>query len=73
MHPELAAPSNLGKFNNTLKLRNAQGKVAQASEVRVATRYRACRSAVRGLAVYGDERRSEFGVKVVRSAASSVL
>ena len=40
MHPELAAPSNLGKFNNTMKLRNAQGQVAQADEVRVANELR---------------------------------
>lgn len=40
MRPELAAPSNLGKFNNTLKLRNAHGKVAQANEVRVANEVR---------------------------------
>ena len=40
MHPELAAPSNLGKFNNTLKLRTAQGKVAQANELRVANEVR---------------------------------
>ena len=40
MHPELAAPSNLGKFNNTLKLRNAQGKAAQADDVRVANEVR---------------------------------
>jgi hypothetical protein len=33
VHPELAAPSNLAKFNNTLKLRHAQGKAAQADEV----------------------------------------
>jgi len=40
VHPELAAPSNLGKFNNTLKLRNARGKVAQAIEVCVANEVR---------------------------------
>ena len=40
MHPELAAPSNLGKFNNTLKLRNSQRKVAQANEVRVTNEVR---------------------------------
>ena len=40
MHPELTAPSNLGKFNNTLKLRNAQGKGAEADEVCVADELR---------------------------------
>jgi len=32
VHPEPAAPANPGKFNNTLNLRNAQGKVARADE-----------------------------------------
>jgi hypothetical protein len=34
VHPELEAPANLGKVNSALKLRNAQGKLVRANEVR---------------------------------------
>lgn len=40
MRPEMAAPSDLGKFDNTTKLRNAQGKAARANEVGVADEVR---------------------------------
>jgi hypothetical protein len=34
VHPELEAPANLGKVNNTLNLRDARGKLVRANEVR---------------------------------------
>jgi predicted ATPase len=40
-HPELTPPSNLGKFSNTLKLRNAEGKDSKSNKVRVANEVRA--------------------------------
>jgi hypothetical protein len=39
-HPELTATTNMGKFYNALKLRNAQNKEAKANKVRVANEVR---------------------------------
>jgi hypothetical protein len=52
MRPELEAPANLGKVNNTLNLRDARGKVAQASQAQVVNEGRRARRAGQG----GNER-----------------